>query len=220
MSSAKKRSAPSDQGSVSLSLAVRQMDGTSLRPESFKADAEALKLATVIAEETEAARAASMKTAFRAEPVRRGLLEAKPLPRAELQRWYEFATDLHLLQRAAERLELDGPTLVSQVMSTLHPPNWETFFYIRAWWELALESESEEAILDATAKKRARQMVSTSARKAAEVRHAENHSMHDGAIAWYKMHRGEFSTKDKAAQHITTLMPVAFSTARRWLRRL
>ncbi|MEI6414932.1 MAG: hypothetical protein WCP34_11835 [Pseudomonadota bacterium] len=56
--------------------------------------------------------------------------------------------------------------------------------------------------------------------KLANLRHAENNSLKEEALAWYEKNRDRFTSKDAAAIEITTIVPVKFKTARNWLKGL
>jgi len=56
------------------------------------------------------------------------------------------------------------------------------------------------------------------AKKAADAAHVENRGMKAQGLAWYAEHKGKFANKDDAARAMLEIVPVAFSTARKWLR--
>lgn len=57
------------------------------------------------------------------------------------------------------------------------------------------------------------------ARRAAFARHAENRQMKSEAIEWFEKNKGQFKSKDAAAEAIAgKVAPVTFRTARNWLK--
>ena len=63
-------------------------------------------------------------------------------------------------------------------------------------------------------------VVSEQARKAATIRHRENHAMRDQAMKYYGEHKSEFSSMDDAAWAIAgKIVPVKYRTVYEWIRR-
>ena len=57
------------------------------------------------------------------------------------------------------------------------------------------------------------------AKEMARSRHTENHAMKAQVLSWYSASKGQFRSKDAAAQFAsTTLVPVTFRTVREWLK--
>ncbi len=53
---------------------------------------------------------------------------------------------------------------------------------------------------------------------ASDARQAENRDMKAQGLAWYAEHRDEFTSKDEAAHAMTRIVPMKFSTTRKWLK--
>ena len=49
-------------------------------------------------------------------------------------------------------------------------------------------------------------------------RHKENRQVRGEAVAWYEAHRDQFSSKDAAAQAMTKVFPMKFTTLRKWIK--
>ncbi len=62
-----------------------------------------------------------------------------------------------------------------------------------------------------------KKILSSNAKKAAEVRHTENRQLKEEGLAWYAANKHNYSNKDDAAQDMTKIVPVKFRTARDWL---
>jgi hypothetical protein len=61
--------------------------------------------------------------------------------------------------------------------------------------------------------------ISERARTAANARHKENHQMKSEALEWYEKNKNKYRSKDQAAEVIArTVVPVAFRTARDWIK--
>lgn len=74
------------------------------------------------------------------------------------------------------------------------------------------------AVMSADSEEAGKEFISSVARKAADKRHAENRDMKAQALEHYTAYKDSYASKDEAAQAITKIVPVSFSTARKWLR--
>lgn len=136
--------------------------------------------------------------------------------------WYEFLTTFDALRRCANRLGLSVPDTIKRISTEIHPPNWQTLFWMRAFLGEVRNRSAEVAEVTGDFNKRVQdeavRIVSEGAKKAAGARHAENRDMRAEAIAWYKARRDTLS-KDAAAEQIAgKVLPVKFRTVRDWLK--
>lgn len=81
--------------------------------------------------------------------------------------------------------------------------------------QLHLRDQNTEELVE----EKARQKMSVAAKKAAIKRHAENHAMKEQVFAWCAEHFQDYPSMDAAAEAVAgKLVPVAFRTARNWIR--
>ena len=197
-----------------------EVDTVSLDAEQFKHHPNTYALALVISEEVEAQRVVEGgRRPADNNYLKQLLLDPSVFSRvANRKLWHEFVTEFELLQRCGERLNLGLLDLIERIHREIHPPNWQTLFWMHAW--LKVEANQRRKIEKFAALVRAdeRRKISGMAKKAADVRHAENREMKAEAIAWYVARRDTL-TKDGAALEIAgKVLPVKFRTVRGWLR--
>lgn len=54
---------------------------------------------------------------------------------ADLTPWFEYLSRLEVVERVAAEIERDVTTTLTIIMDWLSPPNWQTFFWMRAYIE-------------------------------------------------------------------------------------
>ena len=211
-----------------------ELDTVSLDAEQFSDDPGIYALAKVVSEEMDAQRdiqsvRAGIEVRKFVGSQRVGYTRISDFLKPELltarldrEPWYAFLTNLDALRRCAERLGLSVPDAIKRISTEIHPPNWQTLFWMRAFLVEAHNRHGELAKVAAEFDKRVQdeavRIVSEGAKKAAGARHAENRDMRAEAIAWYTARRDTLS-KDAAAEQIAgKVLPVKFRTVRDWLK--
>jgi hypothetical protein len=114
-----------------------------LDPEQYKDRRAAYELASLVSNEIEALRAIQLSDPA-APYALRGLLSTEPEPIASFTQWPDFLTNLALIRNCSERLTITPTEFLERVMLELHPPNWETLLYMKAWWRQAEQSSELE----------------------------------------------------------------------------
>lgn len=205
------------------------LDTVSLDAEQFKDAPGTYALALVVRDEAEAQRASDRANGVqRAEALtlRQLVIDPASLERwASRKPWYEYLAAFSVLERCAGKLDLSLPETIERIAKEIHPPNWQTLYWMHAYLkaihdhktDLAGVADEFEQQVQAEAARVASQALSASAKKAAGVRHKENRDLKAEAVAWYVKHRDTMS-KNKAAERIAAeVVPVTVRTVRDWL---
>jgi hypothetical protein len=132
--------------------------------------------------------------------------------------WHEFITEFKLLQRCGDRLNLGLLDLIERIYKQIHPPNWQTLFWMHAWLKVEGNQRRKLEKFAALVRTDERRKISNLAKKAADVRHAENRDMKAEAIAWYVARRDTLTKDDAALEIAGKVLPVKFRTVRDWLK--
>ena len=197
-----------------------EVDTVSLDAEQFKDDPKTYELARIVSEEVEAQR--MVEGGRRLENInylKQLTLEPDVFFRvANRKRWYEFITEFELLARCAERLPLGVLDLIERIYKEIHPPNWETLYWMSAWLKVETDQRRKIDKFAALVRANERRKISNMAKKAADLRNAENREMKAEAIAWYVARRGALKKDDAALEIAGKVLPVKFRTVRDWLK--
>lgn len=199
-----------------------RFDGAkSLDSERFKKIPKTYVLATAVREETEAQRVdegGSTKGAAGhtlAQVMSAGFMFAP----ADEKHWFEFLTDRAVLQRCSAKLNIGLVPLIARITDELQPPNWEVFFWMRAFLQQTAKAIDASTVAEERAKEFATEERSRFAKRAANMGHAFNKNRKSKAIAWYFENRHMLS-KNGAAIEIAKTHSVSPVTARDWLKSL
>ena len=78
--------------------------------------------------------------------------------------WFEYLTDLDVIEKASQRLNVTTLEFLSTCMKKLRPPNWESLFWMHAFFRSAVgthEFTAQIALREAEVARRARSETAT-----------------------------------------------------------
>ena len=154
-----------------------------LQPDKFGTP-EAKSLAILAAAEIEAER--SRKGGSRSNPFPFGLLSFEPEKpfdaeawHAHTTPWYDYLTDLGLISRLSASANMTLIDLLDAIIDQLSPPNWQTFFWMKSYFEKTGNSFSGSqvlALMQRIEKKRNQERARNAGIESGRVRAAKAHS--------------------------------------------
>lgn len=118
------------------------------------------------------------------------------------QHWYEFLTDFDVIQHARERLGCSRVEFLSMCIEKLRPPNWETLFWMRAYFEAAVNEVHLELKFAMREEEVAKQSRVDTATKGAKAKLAIDPKQKDKALVkecWDEWQKQPNRYKGKAA---------------------
>lgn len=96
--------------------------------------------------------------------------------------WFEFLTDGELVMECCKGLNVSEIGFLGQCLDKLHPPNWETLFWKRAYIQTAATGAPSNAMQEIFLEEEKKQWKKTMASASAKKRHASSNAARDWVI--------------------------------------